>query len=77
MPSFFDTLTPLTFNAKGKIVKLLQRRFVALLPLIFIGFTMFSPANALTPDENKKAGETFLAANAKKPNIKTTATGLQ
>lgn len=38
---------------------------------------MFSLANADTPEENKAAGETFLAANAKKPNIKTTASGLQ
>lgn len=58
-------------------MKLLQRRFVALLTLIFIGFTMFSSVNAATPEESKKAGETFLAANAKKPNIKTTKSGLQ
>lgn len=38
---------------------------------------MFSFANAGTPEENKTAGEAFLAANAKKPNIKTTASGLQ
>lgn len=28
-------------------------------------------------EENKKKGETFLAANAKKPNVKTTTSGLQ
>ena len=38
---------------------------------------MFSMANATTPAENKSAGEAFLAANSKKPNIKTTASGLQ
>ncbi|MCX7088461.1 MAG: FKBP-type peptidyl-prolyl cis-trans isomerase [Methylococcales bacterium] len=55
----------------------IQSRFITLFTLIFIGLTMFSAANATTPDENKKAGETFLAANAKKANIKTTASGLQ
>ncbi|MFI3135886.1 MAG: FKBP-type peptidyl-prolyl cis-trans isomerase [Methylococcaceae bacterium] len=55
----------------------IQSRFITLFTLIFIGYTMFSAANATTPDENKKAGETFLAANAKKANIKTTASGLQ
>lgn len=38
---------------------------------------MFSMANATTPAENKAAGETFLAENAKKPGIVTTASGLQ
>ncbi|MBL6987892.1 MAG: FKBP-type peptidyl-prolyl cis-trans isomerase [Methylobacter sp.] len=38
---------------------------------------MFSMANATTPEENKAAGTAFLAENAKKPNIVTTATGLQ
>ncbi len=38
---------------------------------------MFSQASAATPEENKTAGISFLAANAKKPNIKTTASGLQ
>lgn len=34
-------------------------------------------ANATTPEENKAAGEAFLAENAKKPNIVTTESGLQ
>ncbi len=34
-------------------------------------------ANAATPEENKAAGAAFLAENTKKPNIVTTATGLQ
>ncbi len=38
---------------------------------------MFSMANATTPEENKAAGQAFLTENAKKPNIKTTASGLQ
>lgn len=38
---------------------------------------MFSMANATTPEENKAAGIAFLAENAKKPNIVTTASGLQ
>ena len=38
---------------------------------------MFSMANATTPEENQAAGVTFLAANAKKANIVTTASGLQ
>lgn len=38
---------------------------------------MFSMANATTPEENKTAGVAFLADNAKKANIVTTATGLQ
>lgn len=38
---------------------------------------MFSMVNAATPEENKAAGEAFLAANAQKPGIVTTASGLQ
>lgn len=38
---------------------------------------MFSMANATTPEENKAAGTAFLTENAKKPNIITTASGLQ
>lgn len=38
---------------------------------------MFSMANANTAEENKAAGEAFLAENGKKPNIVTTASGLQ
>jgi FKBP-type peptidyl-prolyl cis-trans isomerase len=44
---------------------------------IAIGLTLFSLANAGTPEENKTAGEAFLKENAKKPNVKTTASGLQ
>ncbi len=38
---------------------------------------MFSKLNTATPDENKAAGLAFLAENAKKNNIITTASGLQ
>lgn len=58
----------------------MQKIHTQLLSALFaiaIGFTLFSLANAGTPEENKAAGEAFLAANAKKPNIKTTASGLQ
>ena len=34
-------------------------------------------ANATTPEENQAAGIAFLSENAKKPNVKTTASGLQ
>jgi FKBP-type peptidyl-prolyl cis-trans isomerase FkpA len=57
-----------------------QKIHIQILSAIFaiaIGVTLFSLANAGTPEENKVAGETFLAANAKKPNIKTTTSGLQ
>jgi len=38
---------------------------------------MFSMAKATTPEENKAAGAAFLAENAKKANVVTTASGLQ
>ena len=38
---------------------------------------MFSMANATSPSENKAAGEAFLAENAKKTTIVSTASGLQ
>ncbi|OYV19156.1 MAG: FKBP-type peptidyl-prolyl cis-trans isomerase FklB [Methylococcaceae bacterium NSP1-2] len=38
---------------------------------------MFSMANATTPEENSAASTAFLAENAKKANIVTTASGLQ
>lgn len=50
---------------------------IAILAAILIGITMFSMANATSPEENKAAGETFLAENSKKENITTTASGLQ
>ncbi|MGR8930829.1 MAG: FKBP-type peptidyl-prolyl cis-trans isomerase [Gammaproteobacteria bacterium] len=38
---------------------------------------MFSMANATSPEENKAAGEKFLADNAKNPGVVSTASGLQ
>ncbi|MCX7097909.1 MAG: FKBP-type peptidyl-prolyl cis-trans isomerase [Methylococcales bacterium] len=55
----------------------IQTQVISIVTVILIGITMFSLANATSPEENKTAGTTFLAENAKKPNIKTTATGLQ
>lgn len=52
-------------------------QLVSALFVIAIGFTLFSFANAGTPEENKVAGEKFLAENAKKPTVKTTTSGLQ
>jgi len=58
-------------------VKNITHRVIAVLTAFLIGFTMFSMANATSPSENKAAGEAFLAENAKKDNIVTTASGLQ
>jgi FKBP-type peptidyl-prolyl cis-trans isomerase FkpA len=58
-------------------VRKIHTQLLSALFAIAIGFTMFSLANAGTPEENKVAGEAFLVANAQKPNIKATASGLQ
>ncbi|NOS89354.1 MAG: FKBP-type peptidyl-prolyl cis-trans isomerase [Methylococcaceae bacterium] len=55
----------------------IQTQVISIVTVILIGITMFSLANATSPDDNKSAGKTFLAENAKKTNIKTTASGLQ
>ncbi|WP_340122134.1 FKBP-type peptidyl-prolyl cis-trans isomerase [Methylobacter svalbardensis] len=55
----------------------IQTQVLLIVTVILIGFTMFSMANATTPEENKAAGTAFLTENTKKPNIVTTATGLQ
>lgn len=55
----------------------IQTQVILIVTAILIGFTMFSLANATTPEENKAAGIAFLKENAKKPNIVTTASGLQ
>lgn len=54
-----------------------QRRIISIFTALLIGFTMFSIANATTPEENKKAGVEFLAKNSKKDKVITTASGLQ
>ncbi|WGS85887.1 FKBP-type peptidyl-prolyl cis-trans isomerase [Methylomonas sp. UP202] len=58
-------------------MKTVKQRVAATLTAFIIGFVMFSMANATTPAENLAAGEAFLAENAKKPGIVTTASGLQ
>jgi len=50
---------------------------IVILSALIIGITMFSMANATSPEENKAAGEAFLAENTTKENIVTTASGLQ
>ena len=55
----------------------IQTQILSIVTVMLIGLTMFSMANATTPEENSAAGATFLAENAKKPNIVTTASGLQ
>jgi FKBP-type peptidyl-prolyl cis-trans isomerase len=58
-------------------VRKIQTQILSFVTVMLIGITMFSMANATTPEENQAAGVAFLAENAKKPNIKTTASGLQ
>lgn len=58
-------------------MKSIRHRVVAILAALLIGFTMFSMANAKSPDQNKAAGEVFLVENTKKENIVTTKSGLQ
>lgn len=58
-------------------MKHMRNRVIATIIAFFIGFVMFSMANATTPAENKAAGEKFLTDNAAKPGVTTTASGLQ
>ena len=58
-------------------MKKVQTQVISIIIVILIGFTMFSMANATSPEENRAAGSAFLAENAKKPNVVTTASGLQ
>jgi len=58
-------------------VKKLRNHIVIAVIAFFIGFIMFPMANATSPEDNKIAGEAFLAENGKKPGIVTTASGLQ
>ena len=54
-----------------------QLQVISIITVILIGITMFSMANANSPEENKAAGIAFLAENAKNGNVVTTASGLQ
>jgi FKBP-type peptidyl-prolyl cis-trans isomerase FkpA len=58
-------------------VNKIQVQVISVITALLIGFTMFSMANATSPEENKAQGSAFLAENAKKPNVTTTASGLQ
>jgi FKBP-type peptidyl-prolyl cis-trans isomerase len=58
-------------------VRKIQTQVISIVTVILIGITMFSMANATSPEENKAAGAAFLAENAKKANIASTASGLQ
>jgi FKBP-type peptidyl-prolyl cis-trans isomerase FkpA len=53
------------------------RRFASFCLLSLIMWSFLSVANAKTAEENKATGEAFLAENAKKPGVVTTASGLQ
>ncbi len=66
-----------TITTRDLMKNIQHLQVVAILTTLLIGFTMFSMANASSPEENKAAGEAFLAKNTKKENIKTTASGLQ
>nr|WP_087142974.1 FKBP-type peptidyl-prolyl cis-trans isomerase [Crenothrix polyspora] len=55
----------------------MHAKLLSVITVIVIGLSMFSMANAGTPDENKAAGAAYLATNAKKAGISTTASGLQ
>ena len=55
----------------------IQTQVISIVTVILIGITMFSIANATSPEENKAAGVAFLAENAKKTNIASTDSGLQ
>jgi FKBP-type peptidyl-prolyl cis-trans isomerase FkpA len=58
-------------------VRKIQLKILSIVIAILMGITMFSMANATSPEENKAAGAAFLAENTKKANIVTTASGLQ
>jgi len=58
-------------------VRKIQTQILSIVTVMLIGLTMFSMANATTPEENSAASTAFLAENAKKANIVTTASGLQ
>jgi FKBP-type peptidyl-prolyl cis-trans isomerase len=58
-------------------VRKIQVRLLSVITVIVIGLSMFSMANAGSPEENKAAGAAYLATNAKKAGIVTTASGLQ
>lgn len=58
-------------------MKNIQTQITSYVTVVLIGLTIWSLANATTPEESKALGKAFLEANAKKANIVTTASGLQ
>lgn len=55
----------------------IQQRFLSCLLAATLGLGLPMLASAGSPEENKAAGEKFLAENGKKSTVKTTASGLQ
>ncbi|MGR9087911.1 MAG: FKBP-type peptidyl-prolyl cis-trans isomerase [Gammaproteobacteria bacterium] len=55
----------------------IQTQISLYVSVVLIGLTLWSLANATTPEESKAKGVAFLAENGKKKNIVTTASGLQ
>jgi FKBP-type peptidyl-prolyl cis-trans isomerase len=58
-------------------VQKFTQRMLSVILAVIVGLTLYSVANAGSPEENKAAGEKFLAENGKKPTVKTTASGLE
>jgi FKBP-type peptidyl-prolyl cis-trans isomerase len=54
-----------------------MKRYLVMLVLLLSAATPFAAGAAGTPAENQKEGDTFLAANGKKPGVKTLPSGLQ
>jgi FKBP-type peptidyl-prolyl cis-trans isomerase len=52
-------------------------KILSVITALLMGVTLFSMANATTPEENKATGVAFLKENATKPNVVTTTSGLQ
>ncbi len=59
------------------IMKLYTKLILAVVAGLVIGFSGFLMDKKEAPEVTKANGEAFLLENAKKPNIKTTASGLQ
>ncbi len=55
----------------------LTNRMLSIIIAFVVGLALCNAANAGSPEENKAAGEKFLAENNKKATVKKTASGLQ
>lgn len=58
-------------------MKNIQTQICLTITAVLIGVTLWSIANATTPEESKAISVAFLAENGKKANIVTTTSGLQ